>query len=206
VPLETGYFDVYNRDNVDLIDLRETPIECITPNGICTTAGEIPLDAIILATGFDAGTGGLTAIDIRGRGGVSLREQWKSEVRTTMGLQIHGYPNLFTTSAPYALPSAFCNAPTCLQHQVQWIADCIDYLRQHGRRVIEPTAQAEQRWMTHHDELAGASLVAKTKSWYTGSNIEGKPNRLLGYIGGVPAYREACEQVKQSEYEGFELV
>jgi acetone monooxygenase len=205
VPLETGYFDVYNRDNVDLIDLRTTPIECITPNGVRTSAGEIPLDVIILATGFDAGTGGLTAIDIRGRGGVSLREQWKSEVRTTMGLQIHGYPNLFTTSAPYAPASAFCNAPTCLQHQVQWIADCIDYLRQHGRSVIEPTAQAEQRWLTHHDELAVASLVSKTKSWYTGANIEGKPNRLLGYLGGVPAYREACEQVKQSEYEGFEL-
>ena len=205
VPLETGYFDVFNRANVDLISLHESPIECITPNGIRTSAGEIPLDVIILATGFDAGTGGLTAIDIRGRGGVSLREEWKKEVRTTMGLQIHGYPNLFTTSAPYAPASAFCNAPTCLQHQVQWITDCIDHLRQQGRQTIEPSAQTEQRWLDHHDELADMTLVAKTKSWYTGGNIEGKHNRLLGYIGGLPTYREACEKVKQQGYEGFEL-
>ena len=205
VPLETGYFDVFNRDNVDLISLHESKIECITPNGIRTSAGEIPLDVIILATGFDAGTGGLTAIDIRGRGGVSLREEWKKEVRTTMGLQIHGYPNLFTTSAPYAPASAFCNAPTCLQHQVQWITDCISHLREHDRHTIEPLAQTEQRWLDHHDELANLTLVAKTKSWYTGGNIEGKHNRLLGYIGGLPAYREACEKVKQQGYEGFEL-
>ena len=205
VPLETRYFEVYNQDNVDLVDLRETPILRITPDGIQTTAGNIPLDVIVLATGFDAGTGGLTAIDIRGRGGRSLREEWKREVRTTMGLQIHGYPNLFTTSAPYAPAAAFCNAPTCLQHQVQWITDCIAYLRRHERHRIEPAADTEQRWLTHHDELASQTLVAKTRSWYTGANIEGKQNRLLSYIGGLPAYREACEQVKQSEYEGFEL-
>jgi len=205
VPLENGYFEVYNRDNVSLIDLHEAPIECFTPKGIRTSAGEIELDVIILATGFDAGTGGLTAIDIRGRDGVSLRQQWKSEVRTTMGLQIHGYPNLFTTSAPYAPAAAFCNAPTCLQHQVQWITDCISYLGEHGRTVIEPSADTERAWLAHHDELAGATLVAKTRSWYTGANIEGKPNRLLSYIGGLPAYREACEKVKEKEYEGFEL-
>ena len=205
VPLENGYFDVFNKPNVDLVDLHETPIECFTPNGIRTSAGEIELDVIILATGFDAGTGGLTAIDIRGRNGVSLRKEWKKEVRTTMGLQIHGYPNLFTTSAPYAPAAAFCNAPTCLQHQVQWITACIDYLRKNGREVIEPTAETEQRWLTHHDQLADMTLVAKTKSWYTGGNIEGKHNRLLSYIGGVPAYREACEKVAQKDYEGFEV-
>ncbi|WP_420464947.1 flavin-containing monooxygenase [Panacagrimonas sp.] len=205
VPLENGYFDVYNRDNVDLIDLRETPIECLTADGIRTSVGEVSLDVIVLATGFDAGTGALTAIDIRGRGGRSLRDEWKREVRTTMGLQIHGYPNLFTTSAPYAPAAAFCNAPTCLQHQVQWITECIGYLRANGRKCIEPSAQAEQSWLTHHDELADQTLVAKTKSWYTGANIEGKHNRLLSYIGGVPAYREACEKVKQQHYEGFEL-
>ncbi|TDU31830.1 acetone monooxygenase [Panacagrimonas perspica] len=205
VPLENGYFEIYNRDNVSLVDLHEAPIECFTPKGIRTSAGEIELDVIILATGFDAGTGGLTAIDIRGRDGVSLRQQWKSDVRTTMGLQIHGYPNLFTTSAPYAPAAAFCNAPTCLQHQVQWITDCIAYLGKHGRTVIEPSADTESAWLAHHDELAGATLVAKTRSWYTGGNIEGKPNRLLSYIGGVPAYREACEKVKEKDYEGFEL-
>ena len=205
VPLENGYYDVFNRDNVDLVDLHEAPIECITPKGIRTAAGEIELDVIVLATGFDAGTGGLTAIDIRGRNGVSLRNEWKKDIRTTMGLQIHGYPNLFTTSAPYAPAAAFCNAPTCLQHQVQWITDCIAYLRKQGRRVIEPTAETEQRWLAHHDELASQTLVAKTKSWYTGANVEGKQQRLLSYIGGVPAYREACEKVKEGEYAGFEV-
>ncbi|MCC2658220.1 MAG: steroid monooxygenase [Panacagrimonas sp.] len=169
VPLENGYFEAYNRPNVDLIDLRETPIERITPKGILTSAGEIELDVIVLATGFDAGTGGLTGIDIRGRDGRSLRQEWKREVRTTMGLQIHGYPNLFTTSAPYAPAAAFCNAPTCLQHQVQWITDCIDHLVKNQRRVIEPAAETEQKWLAHHDELAAMTLVAKTKSWYTGA-------------------------------------
>ncbi len=205
VPLENGYFEVYNRDNVSLVDLHEAPIERFTPKGIRTSAGEIELDVIILATGFDAGTGGLTAIDIRGRGGVSLREQWKKDIRTTMGLQIHGYPNLFTTSAPYAPAAAFCNAPTCLQHQVQWITDAIRWMREQGRSVIEPSAEIEKRWLAHHDELADATLVAKTRSWYTGGNIEGKQQRLLSYIGGVPAYREACEKVKQQQYEGFEI-
>ncbi|HKY93485.1 MAG TPA: NAD(P)/FAD-dependent oxidoreductase [Nevskiaceae bacterium] len=205
VPLENGYFEVFNRDNVSLIDLRESPIERFTEDGIRTSAGEIPLDVIILATGFDAGTGGLTAIDIRGRDGVSLRDQWKREVRTTMGLQIHGYPNLFTTSAPYAPAAAFCNAPTCLQHQVQWITDTIAWMRDQGRSVMEPTAEMEARWIAHHDELANATLVAKTRSWYTGANVTGKPNRLLSYIGGLPAYREACEKVKQDAYDGFQV-
>lgn len=208
VPLENGYFDVFNRDNVTLVDLRETPIQCITENGIRTSAGEVELDVIVLATGFDAGTGGLTAIDIRGRNGRSLREEWNKEVRTTMGLQIHGYPNLFTTSAPYAPAAAFCNAPTCLQHQVQWITDCIDHLVKNDRRVIEPTSETEQRWLQHHVELADMTLVTKTRSWYTGANIAGKQDRVhrvLSYLGGVPAYREACENVKQRGYEGFEV-
>jgi len=205
VPLENGYFDVYNRANVTLVDLKETPIEAITPGGIRTSAGEIPLDVIILATGFDAGTGGLTAIDIRGRDDRSLRAEWQKEVRTTMGLQIHGYPNLFTTSAPYAPAAAFCNAPTCLQHQVQWITDCIAHLVREGRTRIEPQADTEARWLAHHDELAAMTLVAKTPSWYTGANIKGKPQRLLSYIGGLPAYIAACEDVKQKDYAGFEL-
>ncbi len=205
VPLENGYFTTFNRDNVDLVDVRETPIECFTEKGIRTSAGETELDVIILATGFDAGTGGFLAMDIRGRNGLSLREAWKQEVRTTMGLQIHGFPNLFTTSAPYAPAAAFCNAPTCLQHQVQWITETIDYLRKHDRTVIEPTAETEQRWLAHHDELADQTLVAKTKSWYTGGNVEGKHFRLLSYIGGLPAYIEACDKVKEGEYEGFEV-
>ena len=205
VPLENGYYEAFNRDNVDLIDIKATPIECFTPTGIRTSAGDIELDVIILATGFDAGTGALTSIDIRGRDGVSLRESWKRDIRTTMGLQIHGYPNLFTTAAPYAPVAAFCNAPTCLQHQVKWITDCIESMRTKGRRLIMPTFETEQAWLAHHDELANQTLVAKTKSWYTGANVEGKPSRLISYIGGVPAYQQACAKVQELDYQGFEI-
>lgn len=205
VPLENGYFEVFNRDNVDLVSLKETPIECFTQQGVKTTEAEYAVDVIILATGFDAGTGGFTAIDIRGREGISLRDQWKQDVRTTMGLQIHGYPNLFTTSAPYAPAAAFCNAPTCLQHQVKWISACIEFMQKHGHRVIEPGAETESQWIAHHQEIADTTLVAKTKSWYTGYNIEGKKKGLLSYIGGFPAYRQACDEVADKGYAGFEF-
>ncbi|MDT0634488.1 NAD(P)/FAD-dependent oxidoreductase [Spectribacter hydrogenoxidans] len=205
VPLETNYFEAYNRDNVDLVDIKAAPIECFTEAGIRTADTEYPLDVIILATGFDAGTGGLTGFDIRGRDGVALADQWSQEIRTTMGLQIHGYPNLFTTSAPFAPASAFCNAPTCLQQQVDWIADCIAYLERQGRRTIEPTPEMEQSWIDHHDELAAMTLIPRTKSWYTGANVAGKQQRLLGYIGGVNAYGQACEDLKAKGYEGFAI-
>lgn len=205
VPLENGYYEVFNQPNVKLVDLREEPIECITEHGIRTSAGEYPLDVIILATGFDAGTGSVTSVDIRGRGGLSLREHWARDIRTTMGLQVHGFPNLFMNSAPLAPGAAFCNAPTCIQQQVDWITDTIVYLRDTRKaRRIEPTEEFENRWVAHHDEIANMTLVAKTRSWYVGSNIEGKQRRVLGYLG-VGNYRLACEDVKAKDYEGFEI-
>ncbi|MBV8063216.1 MAG: NAD(P)/FAD-dependent oxidoreductase [Nevskia sp.] len=204
VPLETGYFDVYNRDNVSLVDLRETPIECLTERGVQTAAGEIPLDLLILATGFDAGTGALTGVDIRGREGLSLKEDWASRgIHTTMGLQVHGYPNLFMTMGPFSPAAAFCNVPTCVQQQVDWIGDCIGFLRRRGDSTIEPGAEIEAKWIAQHEELAKATLVYKTKSWYMGSNVEGKERRMLPFVGGAPVYRAACEEVKTSGYAGF---
>ena len=205
VPLETKYFEAYNRDNVELVDLRADPIEAMTPNGLKTKSRSFDLDILIFATGFDSGTGAMSRIDIRGHNGVSLKEHWAKDIRTTMGLQIHGYPNLFTTMAPFAPAAAFCNVPTCLQQQVDWINDCIKYARAHGKTVIEPTAEAEEKWLAHHDEMANQTLVVKTKSWYMGSNIEGKQARLLSYIGGVGTYRQACEDVKAKGYEGFAM-
>jgi acetone monooxygenase len=206
VPLETRYYEAFNRDNVTLVDVKASPIERITEKGVKTADGEVDLDVLIFATGFDAGTGALTRVDIRGRQGRLLREDWAEEgVHTTMGLQVHGYPNLFMTMAPFSPAAAFCNVPTCLQQQVDWIADCIDFVRRQGRQEVEPTAEAEAKWVAHHDELANLTLVTKTDSWYMGSNIPGKPRRLLPYVGGVGTYRKACDDVKAAGYPGFAL-
>ncbi|WP_029888999.1 flavin-containing monooxygenase [Polycyclovorans algicola] len=206
VPLETGYYEAYNRDNVALVDVKGNKITEITETGLKLADGtEYPLDILIMATGFDAGTGSLTRIDIRGRDGISLKQQWGQEIRTMMGLQVHGYPNLFTTMAPFAPAAAFCNVPTCLQQQIDWINECIKYVRDKGGQTIEATAEAEEQWLQHHDEVSKPTLVANTDSWYTCANVEGKPRRMLSYLGGVNAYRETCETVKAKGYEGFEI-
>jgi acetone monooxygenase len=203
VPLETQYFEAYNRDNVELVDVSHAPIVAFTERGLKTKAGEYDLDVIILATGFDAGTGSLARMNIHGRDGRSLAAQWQQDIRSTLGLQVHGYPNLFTVAGPLAPSTAFCNMTTCLQHQVEWITDCIHYVRDHGGATIEPTEEKEAEWVAHHDEVANGTLLVKTNSWYMGANVEGKPRRLLSYIGGVGAYRQRCEEIKASGYKGF---
>ncbi len=204
VPLETNYLEAYLRPNVELVSVKDNAIQEVTPNGIRLADGtEHALDVIILATGFDAGSGALTRIDIRGRGGRSLKEDWSRDIRTTMGMQVHGYPNLFTTGAPLAPSAALCNMATCLQQQVDWISDCIGHLRERGLNVIEATRETEDAWVAHHDEVANKTLVTKTNSWYMGSNVAGKPRRLLSYIGGVGAYRQRCDEVKAGGYRGF---
>jgi len=204
VPLETHYLEAYHQPNVELVSVKNNPIARITPEGIQLADGTVyELDVIVLATGFDAGSGALTRIDIRGRGGRSLKDEWSRDIRTTMGLQVHGYPNLFTTGAPLAPSAALCNMTTCLQQQVEWISDCIKYLRDKGLNVIEPTKEVEDAWVDHHEDVANTTLVTKTYSWYMGSNVEGKPRRLLSYIGGVGAYRKKCDEVAASSYPGF---
>ena len=206
VPLEMNYLEAYHRPNVEAISVKNNPIEAVLPEGIRTADGTVhELDIIILATGFDAGTGALTRIDIRGRGGRSLKEDWGKDIRTTMGLQVHGYPNLFTTAVPLAPSAALCNMTTCLQQQAEWISDCIQYMRSENRTVIEPTAEMEDRWVAHHEETAGATLISKTTSWYLGSNVPGKPRRVLSYTGGVGTYRQKCEEVAAKDYEGFAM-
>ncbi|PZU07250.1 NAD(P)/FAD-dependent oxidoreductase [Sphingomonas sp.] len=204
VPLETNYLEVYHRPNVEAVSVRDNPIVAVTADGIRTADGTLhELDVIILATGFDAGTGALTRIDIRGRDGRSLKEDWSKDIRTTMGLQVHGYPNMFTTGAPLAPSAALCNMTTCLQQQTEWISGCIDHVRGKGLSVIEPTAETEAQWIAHHDETAGANLISKTNSWYLGSNVPGKPRRVLSYTGGVGAYRQKCDAAALGGYEGF---
>ncbi len=206
VPLENNYLEAYLQDNVETVDCNQSPIDSVVPEGIRTADGKVhEADVIILAVGFDAGTGGLTRIDIRGRGYRSLKAQWQQEVRTAMGLQVHGYPNLFTTGAPLAPSAALCNMTTCLQQQVDWITDCIDYARKNGKQFVEATQAFEDKWVAHHDETAAATLVVKTNSWYMGSNVEGKPRRLLSYIGGVGNYRNQCNELAAKGYPGFAM-
>lgn len=206
VPLEQNFLEAFHRPNVEIVSVKANPIERVTPTGIQTADGTVhELDVIVLATGFDAGTGALTRIDIRGRGGRSLKEDWSKDIRTTMGLQVHGYPNLFTTAVPLAPSAALCNMTTCLQQQVEWIDDCIRFVRTKNLNVVEPTKDAEDGWVAHHDETANATLIAKTNSWYLGSNVEGKPRRVLSYCGGVGAYRQKCDEVAASGYQGFTM-
>ncbi|MGR8921805.1 MAG: flavin-containing monooxygenase [Gammaproteobacteria bacterium] len=205
VPLENGYYDVFNQENVELVDVSEKPIEGFTENGLRAAGRDFDLDVVILATGFDAGTGSLTRMGIKGRDGRSLKELWSKDIRSTLGMQVHGFPNLFTVAGPLAPSTAFCNMATCLQQQVDWVTDCISYLIEHGQHAIEPTAEKEAEWVSHHDETADATLMMTTNSWYTGANIEGKPRRLLSYIGGVGKYRQICNEVKESGYEGFAM-
>lgn len=206
VPLETNYLETYHRANVEAISVRNNPIVAITSEGIQTADGTVhEVDVIILATGFDAGTGALTRIDIRGRGGRSLKEDWGRDIRTTMGLQVHGYPNLFTTAVPLAPSAALCNMTTCLQQQTEWISACIQHIRGRNLSVIEPTAETEANWVEHHDLTASANLISKTDSWYLGTNVPGKPRRVLSYTGGVGTYRQKCDAVAESGYQGFAI-
>lgn len=206
VPLEMNYLEVYLRDNVEAVSVKDNPIAEIVPEGVKLEDGTVyPLDVIIMAVGFDAGSGALSRIDITGRDGMKLASEWGKEIRTTLGLQKYGFPNLFMTGAPLAPSAALCNMTTCLQQQTEWITDCIRALRGSNKTVIEPTAEGEEAWVRHHDETANATLIAKTNSWYTGSNVPGKPRRVLSYTGGVGTYRQKCLDAAEAGYQGFAM-
>lgn len=204
VPLETNYLETYHRPNVEAVSVKDNPIVEVVPEGIKLADGTVhELDVIVMATGFDAGSGALTRMDIRGREGRSLTDDWSRDIRTTMGLMIHGYPNLFTTAVPLAPSAALCNMTTCLQQQTEWIADCIHHLEDNGLAYIEPDESTETAWVEHHDETANANLISKTESWYLGANVPGKPRRVLSYTGGVGTYRKKCSEVAEAGYPGF---
>ena len=202
--VDTGYFETYNRDNVRLVSIRDRPIDEITENGLRIGEEHFTLDTIVLGTGFDAMTGALLAIDLRGRGGLSLREKWAAGPRSSLGLTVAGFPNLFTVTGPGS-PSVLSNMMVSIEQHVDWIVECIAYLREHGIAAIEPSAAAEDAWMEHHRTVGDASLFPRAKSWYMGANIPGKPRVLLPYVGGVGVYRELCDAVAASGYEGFIL-
>ena len=201
IPLETGYYEAYNRENVSLVDVREAPIERITPEGIKTSDGaEHHLDVIIFATGYDAITGALTRIDVRGEGGQSIKDAWADGPRTFLGVQTSGFPNLFTLNS-----AATCNFPRCAEAIVEWTTDCIGHMRDGGHTRIETTPQAEEAWTQHAAELAAGSIRMKADSWFVGANIPGKARVLLLYPDSAPSYRAKCAEVAANGYEGFLL-
>jgi cyclohexanone monooxygenase len=202
--LDTGYYATYNKPNVDLVDLRATPLVEFTESGLRTTEREYELDAIVLATGFDALTGALTAIDIRGRGELELAAKWKAGPRNYLGLAIAGFPNMFTITGPLS-PSVLTNMMVSIEQHVEWIADCISYVRKSGCASIEATMQAEDEWVQHVADVGAFSLYPSADSWYTGANVPGKARVFMVYIGGLGLYAEKCDEVAAHGYEGFML-
>lgn len=201
--LEQWYFEVFNQTNVTLIDTREDPILEITEAGILTDQGEHPLDLLVLATGFDALTGGITQIDISGVDGIRLKDKWAHGVKDQLGMAVSGFPNLFILYGPLA-PAGLCNGPTCAELQGEWIVNCLCYLRDENLTRIEATIAAEDNWTQHVSEVADMSLFPQANSWYMGANIPGKARQFLNYID-VPVYMEQCNHSAESGYEGFEL-
>ena len=202
--IDIGYYETFNRPNVSLVDVSESGIEAITQQGVKVEGREYKVDAIVFATGFDAMTGALLKIDIRGKGDLALREKWREGPRTYLGLGMAGFPNLFTITGPGS-PSVLTNMLPTIEQHVDWIADCLGYLRDHGLARIEPSEQAEQDWGAHVGELAGRTLRYTCGSWYLGVNIPGKPRVFMPYIGGFPRYIEKCSEVAGKGYEGFLL-
>ncbi len=203
-PIDTGYFETFNRDNVTLVDVRADPIERITPTGIRLKSGaEHALDIIVFATGFDAMTGALLRMGITGRDGLTLSDAWAAGPRTQLGLQVAGFPNMFTVTGPGS-PSVLTNMPVAIEQHVEWITDCIAAMRARGKATIEPTEEACDRWVAHVNDVANATLMPQAgHSWYLGANVPGKPRVFMPYAGGMPAYRRICDEVAGAGYEGF---
>jgi cation diffusion facilitator CzcD-associated flavoprotein CzcO len=205
--IDQGYYETFNRDNVTLVDLRKGAIRAVTPSGIRTDQSSYDLDVIVYATGFDAMTGALSRIDIRGRDGLSLGEFWATEGPLSyLGLAVAGFPNLFTIQGPGS-PSAATNFVTALEQHVDWICDCITHLRANRIRTIEALSAAQQDWIDHATSLVAPTVLVhpSCNSWYNGGNVPGKKRMYMGYTGGIPEYRRRCDEIAAAGYTGFKL-
>ena len=203
-PIDAGYFEMFNRDNVTLVDVRSAPIERITPTGLRTTDADYEFDAIIFATGFDALTGAMLAIDVRGRGGVMLKDIWAEGPQTNLGIMVAGLPNMFMIHGPGST-SVKVNMFIGGEHQIDWIMDCINHLDANGFDCIETTESAQADWDAHVQEVAEASLQPVADSWYVGANIPGKPRVYMPYFGGFERYWKHCDEITADGYRGFTL-
>lgn len=202
--VDTNYFETFNRDNVTLVDVRNAPIERLTPHGLHQGGKDYEFDAIVFATGFDAMTGTLARIDIRGRGAVALKDEWHAGPRTHLGMMSAGFPNMFMITGPQS-PSVLSNMMVSIEQHVDWMTDCIAHMENNGLATIEPTRAAQDEWVAHNDETGHKTLYPKAASWYMGANIPGKPRVFLPYIGGVGKYREKCDEIAADGYPGFEF-
>jgi cation diffusion facilitator CzcD-associated flavoprotein CzcO len=202
--VDTGYFETYNAGHVHLVDVRTSPVTRVTPSGLETASGEYPLDVIVFAIGFDAITGALLEIDIRGRDGATLSGKWSGGPRSHLGLCVNGFPNLFIVTGPGS-PGVLSNMVVSIEQHVDWIADCLSYLEGRGIDRVEASAAAEDAWVHHVNEIAGATLYPRASSWYVGANIPGKPRVFMPYVGGCGTYRRECEEVAGRGYAGFIL-
>jgi cyclohexanone monooxygenase len=202
--VDTGYYEIFNRSNVELIDLKETPLQTITATGVATSDSEYPVDAIVFAIGFDAMTGALSRIDIRGREGQTLVDAWAEGPKTYLGLMVTGFPNLFTITGPGS-PSVLSNMVVSIEQHVEWLADLFAFMTQFQMATIEPTADSQNAWVDHVNETANSTVYPYANSWYLGANIPGKPRVFMPYAGGVGAYRELCTAIAANAYMGFKL-
>jgi cation diffusion facilitator CzcD-associated flavoprotein CzcO len=203
-PIDTNYYETFNRDNVSLVDVRSAPIVELTSNGLRTEAADYDLDVIVFATGFDAMTGALLEMDIKGVDGLRLADKWADGPRTYLGLQVVGFPNLFTITGPGS-PSVLSNMPVAIEQHVEWVSDCIEYLNNHGLSRIEATEAAQDEWVQHVWDEANETLFPLANSWYMGANIPGKTRVFMPYVGGMTQYRERCNEVAENGYAGFLL-
>ncbi|MDP3077113.1 NAD(P)/FAD-dependent oxidoreductase [Bradyrhizobium sp.] len=200
--IDTDYFAAFNRPNVTLVDIKSDPIQQILPHAVRTSAREIEVDALVLATGFDAMTGSVAKIDIRGRNGKTLNGKWAEGPKTYLGLMSAGFPNLFIITGPGS-PSVLSNMIVSIEQHVEWISDCIGYMRDRDLVAMEASQDAEDRWVAHVNEVAHTTLYPQANSWYMGANVPGKPQIFMPYIGGVGLYRQICNDVAAKGYEGF---
>ena len=202
--VNSDYFATFNRPNVTLVDIRSNPIEEILPHAVRSGGKDYEVDALVLATGFDAMTGSVARIDIRGRNGQTLNQKWAEGPRTYLGLMSAGFPNLFIITGPGS-PSVLSNMIVSIEQHVDWIAEAIGYMRDRGLDTMEANRDAEDNWVAHVNEVAHTTLYPQANSWYMGANIPGKPQIFMPYIGGVGAYRQICNDVAAKGYEGFAM-
>jgi len=204
IPIDSGYYETFNRENVKLVHLGRTPLVGFTEEGLRTTEGEFPADIVIFATGFDALTGPLLRMNLVGRDGIELKDKWAEGPRTYLGLATTGFPNLFTITGPGS-PSVLSNMPVSIEQHVEWIQSCLRFLQDCGADKIEATPEAEDAWTDHVNQVAAKTLYPRAASWYMGANVPGKPRTFLPYIGGVGNYRKICDEIANSEYRGFRI-
>ena len=202
--IDTDYFETYNNENVELVDIRHSPIKEITPNGIRTEDQDFEFDMIVFATGFDAMTGSYFKMDIRGKNGLSLKDKWSEGPKTYLGLQVAGFPNLFMITGPGS-PSVLSNMPMSIEQHIDWIANFLQYIRKHNIKSVEAGVDAETAWVAHVNEVAEPTMYVLANSWYLGANIPGKPRVFMPYVGGLGNYRKKCNEVADTGYKGFIL-